>query len=224
MGVVAFLLFMIFVLIVGLMIFIAGLAGCIVIKIYKRKKSKPAKKVFNIISIVCIVLGILIMSIPVSFGCFIVYVNYENTQYTKTIEYAADEMNYDKVLALLENGTDPDECSGSYTPLMHICTVFDASPDGYKIAKLLIQYGADVNARYAGYDDGSEIGYTALFYAVTDNEKANLVQLLIDSKADVNHRAADGKTPLIIAREMSIYGNSGNKEIIEILIDNGASE
>jgi len=224
MGAVFFLGFMIIVLIVGLTIFTTGLVGCIIIKVYKHKKSKSVKKVFKILSVVGLVLGFIITLIPISFGCFIGYVNYSEAQYKKTIEYAADELNYDRVLALLEKGTDPDECRSSYTPLMHVCTVSDTSSEGYEVAKLLIQYGANVNTQFDGYDDGSDKGYSALFYAVTFKEKTNLVQLLIDNKADINHRATDGKTPLTIAKEMGEIGIGGNDEIIQILIDNGASE
>lgn len=224
MGTIFFLGFIIFVLIVGITIFSIGLIGYIIIKECKRKKSKSVKKIFKILSVVGIVLGLIIMLIPISFGVFIGYVNYSEAQYKKSIEYAADKLNYDSVLTFLEKGVDPDECRDSYTPLMHVCTGSDTSSKRYEVAKLLIQYGANVNVEFEGYDNGCGKGYTALFYAVEFKDKTNLVQLLIDNNADLNHRAADGKTPLTIAKEMTEKGIGGNYEIIQLLIDNGACE
>jgi ankyrin repeat protein len=74
-----------------------------------------------------------------------------------------------------------------------------------------------VDIEFKGNSNGKEKGYTPLMYAVNDEQKYNIVKLLIDNKANVNHKASsDGYTPLIRAV------NFENYTIVDILIKNGA--
>jgi len=67
------------------------------------------------------------------------------------------------------------------------------------------------------YIDEKQTGYTPLMYAVNNEQKYDIVKLLIDNKANVNHKASsDGCTPLIIATHYSNY------RIVDLLIKNGA--
>ena len=64
-----------------------------------------------------------------------------------------------------------------------------------------------------------ETGYTPLMHAVTNDQKYDIVKLLIENKANVNHKAAsDGCTPLIVATQYST-----TYTIVELLIKNGSN-
>lgn len=109
-------------------------------------------------------------------------------------------------------GVNPDESfKGTYTPLMSACT----GNDGYDIAKLLIEHGSNVNQAFAGNSDGSQKGYTPIFFAANLSD-IKLVKLLMDNGADVNHQAEDGITPLMRACETSNY------KVAKLLIENGS--
>jgi ankyrin repeat protein len=58
-------------------------------------------------------------------------------------------------------------------------------------------------------------GFTPLLYAVANNHPS-VVQLLIDSKVDMNNTDDSGNTPLIVASYM------GFNDIVTILINAGA--
>ena len=60
-------------------------------------------------------------------------------------------------------------------------------------------------------------GWTALIYAVKADRGAEVIKLLLDSGADVNARAHDGRAPLMIAAR---YGS--NPAVIEALLKAGA--
>jgi len=60
-------------------------------------------------------------------------------------------------------------------------------------AKLLVEWGADVNARAAG-------GWTPLHLA-TDSGQTDLAAFLLDHGADATARSDDGQTPLAMARK-----------------------
>ncbi|MDJ0578866.1 ankyrin repeat domain-containing protein [Crocosphaera sp.] len=81
--------------------------------------------------------------------------------------------------------------------------------DTKEILKVLINHGADVNAK-------NEYGETPLHTAVLSENK-EIVELLINHGADVNAKNEyDGKTPLYSAVLTK------NKEIVELLINHGA--
>ena len=131
--------------------------------------------------------------------------------YGVALEAEAKKRNYENVLQLLEKGENPDKCRNTYTPLMHACT----GPHGYEIAKLLIEYGADVNAKYRGYSNGKDKGYTSLIYAVGDGEYKLLI-LLLENGAEINYQAEDGVNALMRACHF------GNSSVVKFLIDYGA--
>ena len=103
---------------------------------------------------------------------------------------------------LLENGAYPDITDKENdTPLMR--AMYYNRPE---IAKLLIEYGANVNTSYN--DD------FVLTWA-TFNNYTDIVRLLIEKGANIECYNPVGCTPLIIA-------SYGNYEICEFLIQNGA--
>jgi len=88
------------------------------------------------------------------------------------------------------------------TPLLHAVITSDA-----RMVKLLIDKGADVNAKTAG-------GVAPLHAAVYDLEKT---RLLLGAKADANVATAVGATPLI-----SAVARRGSLPILEALVAAGA--
>jgi ankyrin repeat protein len=78
----------------------------------------------------------------------------------------------------------------------------------YRIAKLLIDFGADVN-----HHDMK--GKTALMIS-TQNDHSEMCKLLVESGADVNHSDKEGKTSLMISAE------KGFSEICRTLLESGA--
>ena len=90
------------------------------------------------------------------------------------------------------------------TPLMIAAT----SDVTVEIGKLLIEKGADVNAK-------DLLGWTPLIYATYSGQTA-FVKLLIKKRADVNARSNTGWTPLMYA------AYSGRVEIGKLLIEKGA--
>ena len=75
------------------------------------------------------------------------------------------------------------------------------------VARVLIELGADVNARCS-------VGYTPLHWATLKN-RVQVATLLIDSKADLNAKQRDGWTPLHIAAE------NGREDVCQALLATG---
>ncbi len=88
------------------------------------------------------------------------------------------------------------------TPLMYA-----AAFGNVQTMKLLIEKGADVNARNA-------VNATALLWCARDPEKA---RILIERGADVNAQSKQGATPLIVAAL-----RPGNAAIVALLLEKGA--
>lgn len=88
------------------------------------------------------------------------------------------------------------------TPLMHA-----AAFGNLEILKLLIDAGADVNAR-------NNFDATALLWAARDSEKA---RLLIERGADVNAQSKQGRTPLMVASL-----RRGGSAIVALMLAKGA--
>jgi cytohesin len=125
------------------------------------------------------------------------------------IHWATGEGDLEGVQALLEINPGlakvEDKFTGD-TPL-HI-----AARKGYiDIAKLLIDAGADINARDERYE------YTSLHFATTFGQK-DLVELLINKGADINYKDKEGRTSLGIAIE------NGYDDIADYLRHHGAVE
>lgn len=115
---------------------------------------------------------------------------------------AVEENQLSATKFLLENGAYPDITDKENdTPLMR--AMYYNRPE---IAKLLIEYGANVNTSYN--DD------FVLTWA-TFNNYTDIVRLLIEKGANIECYNPVGCTPLIIA-------SNGNYEICEFLIQNGA--
>ncbi|MDB5022728.1 MAG: ankyrin repeat protein [Mucilaginibacter sp.] len=90
----------------------------------------------------------------------------------------ADQAIIHKTYALFNN---------SYTPLtggtlMHFCAEYNC----VACAKILLQYGADINAR-AGIDEHGFGGHTPIFHTVNQNSNnsAVIMQLLLDHSANL---------------------------------------
>jgi len=83
-----------------------------------------------------------------------------------------------------------------------------AGGDHKKMVELLIDKGADVNAR-------DEAGWTPLHYAAFNGHK-DVAELLIAKGADVNAKNDYGETPLHIAK------HNDHKDLAELLKKHGA--
>lgn len=92
---------------------------------------------------------------------------------------------------LLENGVNPNVPANNQfkvTPLHSACATSNLA-----MARLLIEYGADVNAKQMQ-------GVTPL-HSAAHNGQIDLVKLLIDCGADTNAKMENGQTPLSMAEE-----------------------
>src|ERR1700733_308424 len=86
------------------------------------------------------------------------------------------------------------------------------------IVKILLQYGADPNAR-------TSIGNTALFYAA-ESGNVNSVELLVKNGADINYSYWPGSSIAAFVGEEDILGEAifyGHVDVINFLIDQGAT-
>ncbi|WP_255563518.1 ankyrin repeat domain-containing protein [Wolbachia endosymbiont of Bemisia tabaci] len=103
-----------------------------------------------------------------------------------SLHYAVDKGCEGVVKLLLQRGADASARSSmGCTPL------YSAAQNGYKrVAKLLLEYKAKA-------DDANENGHNALHIAATFN-RFDIAQLLLKHEADVNTKASDGTTPLVL--------------------------
>jgi FOG: Ankyrin repeat len=210
MGVVFFLAFMIFI--------FAGSGTAILIGFVLWNLQKKKRNIIvRIISVLLIITGSVIYLIPhvwyMETGIEKRIEEYNEEQYRETLAGLIGDGNYDRAVALLESGEHPDSCPDTLTPLMQACW----NPDGYDIAELLIERGADVNAVYQGNPKRylTREGYTPIMFAA-DIYAEETVKLLIENGADVNHQAAMGESALMEA----CYNNS--MSLVVMLIENGA--
>lgn len=112
----------------------------------------------------------------------------------------------DMVKLLLDNGAEPGIYNKWTDGPLHYAAMYK-QPGA---VKMLIQYGADVNAK-------GSYGRTPLIYGASSARMPDMVKFLIDSGADVNATNDSGENALfeLITREES------NSEIAKILLDNG---
>jgi ankyrin repeat protein len=102
----------------------------------------------------------------------------------------------DLVSYLLEKGADPNVASDNQVmvaPLHSACAI-----SNYRVAEMLIRYGADVNARQLQ-------GYTPMHSAAHKGSN-DIAELLLKNGADINARTDNGKTPLSLAVEADHCG------------------
>ena len=81
-----------------------------------------------------------------------------------------------------------------------------------ELIKLLIDYGADVNAQ------SSEWGTVLVDALYSTPPCFDLIKLLLDSGADVNGKSLDDMTPLIVA------SRNGTPDILQLLLEHGATD
>lgn len=123
-----------------------------------------------------------------------------------------------EVKRLIVSGADVNEKDDNGYPPLHLATRF------FDIAQLLINAGADVDAR-----SGSIVGYTALHNAASIGSE-QLIFLLLNEGASVNAIDGNGMTPLDLVywflKEYSEYFHSEDEQrynaIIAMLRDAGA--
>jgi ankyrin repeat protein len=104
---------------------------------------------------------------------------------------------------LIAAGADVNAVDDSGTTSLHMAVTGGLE----ELARLLIEYGADVNAR-TGYHE-----LTPLHQASSGGHLA-IIKLLLEKGADVNSASAAGWTPLHAAK---------NRETAELLVNNGAN-
>lgn len=121
--------------------------------------------------------------------------------------------NVEQVKECLAQGADANFKGKVYnydmTPLLAIA--YTTNKDEYKspeIVKLLIDNGADVNAK-------TNFNSTALHYAVINGNSIENIKFLIDNGADVNAKNYEGKTALEIYKENKLL--IPNNAIISLL-------
>jgi uncharacterized protein len=109
----------------------------------------------------------------------------------------------DAVRLLLDRSADPHAVSTSEQigPVQPLHSA--AATSQLECARLLVEHGADVNARQSG-------GYTPLHEAA-GNGDLELARLLLDAGADRNARKDDGQTPADLARER------GHDDVLDVL-------
>jgi ankyrin repeat protein len=131
---------------------------------------------------------------------------------------AVENGHFELAVALLKAGADPNDQRSGYTPLHTLTWVRKPNsgddPDGQappagsgkltslEFARLLVEHGADVNARLKHGDSGeaklNRTGATP-FLMAADTADAPLMRLLVQLGADPSMRNADNCTPLMAA-------------------------
>jgi ankyrin repeat protein len=145
---------------------------------------------------------ILAVAVTAVFGTVVYSQNVTNDLFA-----AIEKNDIQKVKYLIAINADVNarDSYASMTPLMM------AAYDGYtEIAKLLIEKGAEVDAK-----GGADLDTTPLIYAASQ-DRADMVKLLIEKGANVNIKTRYGWTPLIFA------ATRGQVVIAKLLIDKGA--
>jgi len=139
---------------------------------------------------------------------FTQFLSAQKTEIDKKLSEAVWNKNARKVKKYIKKGANVNMAGSGRTLLQEACL-----PKDFKIAKILITNGADVNA--IKYEDGNKIR-RPIFIAIRLNN-IELTELLIKSGANLNVRFRD-KTPLLLA-----FSDLRSPEIARKMIENGAS-
>jgi len=138
---------------------------------------------------------------------------------TPSITEAAEVIDPITLKKALDNGGEPNGLDKSSRPLHAVLGQnFDgidsnvAVPAMTNVLQMLLEHGADVNAR-------DSRGDTPLLLALRKSPSAPpaIIELLIAKGADVNASGSDGKTPFLLAFD------NAPPETIKLLIDKGAN-
>lgn len=118
------------------------------------------------------------------------------------------------------------ECGSKYTPLQLACGALDCRNDSFDeglcparfdVASYLLEKGADPNAT------GSKRGETPLRLALmSPNPNIQLIELLLESRADVNELTWGHRSILQVALSETSHLGMHKQHVVEMLIDNGA--
>jgi ankyrin repeat protein len=198
--------------IIGIIIFLISFIILIVsVVVRKGKKLRLAGKILSCIGII---VGI-IFTMPAIFMGGMVFrsFNYDASLVT-AIEVEIDTRNMSAIRSLLEEGQNPNveqtTISGDRRclPLILACENGD-----YKVAELLVKYGADVNKT------DSQTGMSPLMsihkWPNTLEITKDITKLLLDNGADIHAKNNKGQTALECACLI------GNCQVIETLINYG---
>lgn len=142
---------------------------------------------------------------------------------TTPLMLAIENGHFELAAKLLEAGADPNENRTGYTPLHALTWVRkplrgdgDPPPIGsgkmnsLDLARLLIDRGADVNARHGKHSSGNQrLNRTDATPFLMASETGDLpyLKLLLELGADPKLKNADQATPLLAAAGVGILGN-----------------
>ena len=113
-------------------------------------------------------------------------------EYNRSSLVFAYENEHLEVVKLLIDSYATNPKAYGYTTPLHI-VVFSGSSSYVKLAKYLIDNGADINSK-------TSKGYEPIHFAAMGGSPS-LIKFLIDNGADVNAKTNEGKTPLDLASE-----------------------
>jgi ankyrin repeat protein len=168
---------------------------------------------------------------------------------TSALVTAVQGLNYEAAVSLLENGIDPNAAAQGWTALHQIAWSRRPQrgqnnpgqrPQGnvssLELAKKLVDYGADVNARQTkeptadmeGRNDLNRYGATPLFLAARSVD-VPLMETLLGLGADPFIANVDGDSPLMVAAGVGVYSQGESPglpeesaDAVKILLDLGA--
>ncbi|MBP9022801.1 MAG: ankyrin repeat domain-containing protein [Spirochaetes bacterium] len=147
-------------------------------------------------------------------------VNAKDNNNRTALEYEILFGNYELAQVYINNGTNLNTYVSNSRTSLHTALTKTGTTDGsepsekidiarYKIAKLLIEKGANINA----INDSHE---TPLNWAV-DTSNIRGVKLLVEHKADINIKDNDGKTPYDLTEALYYRDKKAALEIRQIL-------
>jgi ankyrin repeat protein len=168
---------------------------------------------------------------------------------TSALVTAVQGLNYEAAVSLLEHGIDPGAAAQGWTALHQIAWSRRPQrgqnnpgqrPQGnvssLELAKKLVEYGADINARQTkeptadmeGRNDLNRYGATPLFLAARSVD-VPLMETLLALGADPFIANVDGDSPLMVAAGVGVYSQGESPglpeesaDAVKILLDLGA--